>query len=363
MMLIVDGHQDLAWNIATFGRDYTLSADEIRRLERGTEIPSVNGDTLLGWQEYQSGQVAIVFATLFAAPMRHKLGKWDTQCYRDPKEANALYRSQVDIYYRLVDDNPEKFRFIFSKLDLQAVLSAWAEQEVEDGYPVGLVLLMENAEGVLAPSELEAWWELGVRLIGPAWAGTRFCGGTKEPGPLTKEGFALLEVMGDLGFALDLSHMDEIAALQALDHYPGTIVATHANAARLLGNPSNRFLSDRLISGILERDGVIGVVPANNFLRRDWKLLGGRQVVTLDYLIAQIDTICQMAGDAQHVALGSDFDGGFGVQSVPAEIDTIADLWKMVPLLQEKGYSEVDITAILGGNWLAKLELFLPEEL
>jgi membrane dipeptidase len=75
----------------------------------------------------------------------------------------------------------------------------------------------------------------------------------------------------------------------------------------------------------------------------------------------QIDYICQNAGDARHAGIGSDFDGGFGVQSTPPEIDTIADLRKLAPLLAERGYSEGDIAAILGGNWIEMLSKALPE--
>jgi membrane dipeptidase len=64
-----------------------------------------------------------------------------------------------------------------------------------------------------------------------------------------------------------------------------------------------------------------------------------------------------------HVGIGSDFDGGFGLQSVPAEIDSIADLRKLIPLLSQKGYTEADISAILGGNWLVYLQNTLPEVL
>ena len=67
-----------------------------------------------------------------------------------------------------------------------------------------------------------------------------------------------------------------------------------------------------------------------------------------------------MAGDARHVGIGSDFDGGFGQQSVPAEIETIADLQKLIPLLMQKGYTETDIAAIMGKNWLAILKENLP---
>ena len=54
-MLIVDAHEDLAWNMLSFGRDYTRSALETRQLEKGTDAPKRNGDTLLGWDEYQRG--------------------------------------------------------------------------------------------------------------------------------------------------------------------------------------------------------------------------------------------------------------------------------------------------------------------
>jgi membrane dipeptidase len=201
-------------------------------------------------------------------------------------------------------------------------------------------------------------------LIGPAWAGTRYCGGTREPGPLTSEGYALLEAMSSFGYALDLSHMDEAAVLQALQAYPGPILASHANARALLkGDEGNRHLSDRVILGLLERDGVVGILPVNSFLQPGWQAGDRRESLTLQHVVAHIDYVCQLAGDARHVGLGTDFDGGFGLQSVPSGIDSIADLQKLPPLLEEKGYSDQDIAAILGENWLRILRRTLPGSL
>jgi membrane dipeptidase len=81
----------------------------------------------------------------------------------------------------------------------------------------------------------------------------------------------------------------------------------------------------------------------------------------LEQIVAQIDYICQVAGDARHVGLGTDFDGGFGLQSVPPGIDSIADLHKLAPLLAERGYTTEDIAAVLGENWLTLLRRILPE--
>lgn len=362
MPLIVDSHQDLAWNILSFERDYTRSAYETRQIEHGSLTVERNGDTLLGWPEYQQGEVAIIFATLFSTPSRWAY-EWETYFYKDAREAQEQYRQQLDIYHRLTDNHPDKFRLISSASNLDEVLANQQEANpAGSGYPVGLLPLMEGADCILDFGELEEWWDMGLRLIGPAWAGTRFCGGTKEPGPLTAEGHDLLAAMADLGFVLDLSHMDEPAALESLDSYPGQIAVTHANCKALMPNYAfNRLLSDRVIQGIIERDSIIGVVPFNTFLKDGW-LIGksDREEVGLDILVDHIDHICQLAGDASHVGIGSDFDGGFGLQSTPKEIDTIIDLQKLVPLLLSRGYSDEDAAAILGGNWIQYLYRSLP---
>jgi membrane dipeptidase len=360
--LIVDAHEDIAYNILNFGRDYTRAAAETRRIETegGSAAPGHNGETLLGWPDYQRGRVAVVFSTLFVTPIRRRIGEWDKQAYADINQAHHLYRLQLDAYHRLVDDHPDYFRLIASRADLESVLTDWSDPKAES-HPVGLLPLMEGAEGVRTPAELEEWWEWGVRIIGPAWAGTRYCGGTRDPGPLTDDGRLLLQAMANIGYTLDLSHMDELSARQSLDLYPGPIIASHANAAALVpGYDGNRLLEDSVIQGILDRDGIIGVVPFCKFLDFEWKFGDARDSITLDTLAAHVDRICQMAGDALHVGLGSDFDGGFGLSAVPAGVDTIADLQKLGPVLAAKGYNDEQVAAVLGKNWLRHLQTFLP---
>ncbi len=359
---LVDAHEDIAYNILNFGRDYTRAAVDTRRheAETGSIAPQHTGDTLLGWLDYQRGRTAVVFGTLFVTPIRRSLGDWENQRYRDFEEAHRLYSAQLDVYHKMADQHPDKFRLVGSRADMEAVLSHWADASAES-HPMGLVPLMEGAEGVRTPSELEEWWERGVRVIGPAWAGTRFCGGTRDPGPLTDEGRELLDAMAGVGFTLDISHMDPLSALQSLDRYEGPVIASHANAAVLLpGYDGNRLLPDTVIRRLLERGGTIGVVPYNKFLNLEWKHGDRREDVPLDAVAAQIDYICQMAGDALHAGLGSDFDGGFGLDSVPAGIDTVADLQKLGPLLAAKGYNQDAVAAVLGGNWLRHLEMNLP---
>lgn len=347
----------------TYGRDYTRSVTETRRFEADTRIPELNGDCLIGWPEYQRGQVAVVFATLYVTPAR----KWedgDILIYKDSESAHRLYRDQIDVYRKLTDFHPDKFRLITSTPELDSVIEHWSKPAEDDkGHPVGMVYLMEGADGIRSPHELSEWWDLGLRMIGLAWAGTRYCGGTGEPGPLTDEGRQLISAMADYNFILDLSHMDEAAAYESLDRYEGPVMATHANCAALMqGSTSNRHIPDRVIRSLIERDGVMGVVPLNAFLKVGWLRKNGsrREEVSLDALIAHIDHICQLAGDSLHAGIGSDFDGGFGLQSIPPELDSIADLQIIASKLMERGYSEADAANILGSNWLRFLRSNLP---
>jgi len=362
-MLIVDGHQDLAWNILTFGRDYTRSVSETRQIEMGTLTPERNGECIVGWPEYQRGNVAVVFSTLYATPAG-KMDESDIVGYKDPDSAHRLYREQIDIYRRLSDSHPDKFSIITSTIELDSTLKNWSTLENESATrPVGLIYLMEGADGIRSPHELSEWWELGLRMIGLAWAGTRYSGGTGDPGPLTEEGRKLISAMAEYNFILDLSHMDKASAYESLDRYEGPVMASHANCDALMrGAETNRHLPDDVIRGLIERDGVIGLIPFNSFLKVGWTRASGsrREEVPLDTLIVHIDHICQLAGNAEHAAIGSDFDGGFGLQSIPPELDSVADLQKIAAKLIERGYSESDAANVLGGNWLRFLKKNLP---
>jgi membrane dipeptidase len=363
MPIIIDAHADLAYNMLKYGRNYTRSAAETRQLEAGSTVQAENEDCIIGWPDYQRGQVAIVFSTLFALPARWSSSSNKSQSYKTFDEAHKICRDQLMTYHRMTDSEPDKFRLIASSRDLNLILKQWDSPAPDgNGHPVGMVVLMEGAECIRSLSELDEWYELGVRLIGPAWVGTRYCGGWKEPGPLTKDGRSLLSAMADHNFVLDLSHMDEQSAIEALDIYRGSVVGTHGNCLSLMPNSnSNRHFSDRIIEGIVERDGVVGVVPYNAYLKSGWEVSKNRRdEVPLSYVADHIDHICQIAGDALHAGIGSDFDGGFGLQSVPPEIDTIADLQNLVSLLQARGYSETDIANIFSGNWLARLKRDLP---
>ncbi len=367
MPLIFDAHQDLAYNILSFGRDYSRSVRETRQFEVNHPITGLTYQSLLGWPEYNLGKVALVFATLFASPLRsEKELHPNSQIYHTPEEANQVYWSQLKLYHQLAEEKPRVFHLISTKGDLKNHLAEWenlpSDPKPDDYLPLGIVPSMEGAEGIVDLKELPLWWENGLRSIGLAWAGNQFCGGTREPGPLTALGRELLHEMAQTGFILDLSHMDEPAALESIQTYTGQIIASHSNVASLVkGYFTNRLLSDQVVKELIDRNGVIGVVPLNAFLNWDWRADGGRAAVSLRMVAEQIDHICQIAGNCNHVGIGSDFDGGVGLEHVPAEIDSVADLQKLAPYLQELGYNEIDISRIFADNFLGVLESVLPE--
>lgn len=357
-MLIVDAHEDIAWNVTAFGRDYTNSALAIRQRESERGAPPPTGNTLLGKPEWLLGHVGIIFATLFVAPARRKVGAWETLVYHNSQEAHQQASDQLDVYHRLADEDPV-FKLIGTKSDLKEVIAAWAGDKSLEDRLIGLLPTMEGADPILEPEQVEEWFERGIRSVGLAWESTAYAGGTHEPGPITPEGERLLEVMGSLGMILDLSHLAEEAYYQALERYEGVIVASHSNPRRFL--PTSRGLSDDMISLLAERGGVIGVVPYNRFLKPGWQPADGKHSVPLSIAVDAIDHICQVTGSIDHVGIGSDFDGGFGVECAPDGVDTVADLQKIGELLAERGYTQEQVQAVLSDNWLRILNRALPE--
>jgi len=362
MPYLIDAHEDLAWNWLSFKTDYSRPMEEIRAAEAGEIDIRRGGSTLFGWSEYTRGQVALVFGTLFMAPKKYSSGDWDVATFSTNREYSDLIRKSIDYYRMLTDSHPDKFRRVFNRSDLSAVLEPHKKESTTSEKPVGIINLIEGSEGLGSMEELEEWWQLGARILGPVWAGTRFCGGTIEGKAFTSEGRELLHALSSIGYILDVAHMNDLSIATALDEYEGAVIASHANCRWLLNAPSNqRHFSDENVRRMIERGGVIGVMPYANFLRTDWDYRDPSRHVTLEDLANHVDAICQIAGSCNHAAIGTDFDGGFGWPCVPDEVNSIGDMQKLAPILQKRGYTLEQIEAIYHGNWERILYQALPE--
>ncbi len=350
-MFIVDGHEDLAVNALFAKRDVRLSVAETRAREReaaqaenADPQQGPTGEAMIGLPELRRGGVGLVFATIFVFP-------------RDVEEMAQDGLAQLRYYDDLLNTTAG-LHLITTKSELAALRAEWDAAAMPDDRPVGLMLLMEGADALRDPSELETWQRAGLRILGPSWRATRYAGGTGQPGGLTDLGRELLREMQRLGLILDMSHIAEESFWQALDIYSGPVIASHSNCRVYV--PGDRQLTDEMIRAIAERDGVIGTVLFNGFVVEGWER-DSDTAVTLDDVIRHVDRVCQLAGSARHSAIGSDFDGGFGVESTPAEFDTVADLGKLAEALERHGYSQEDIAGIMGENWLRLLQRALPE--
>jgi len=349
--LLVDGHEDIAFNVVCGGRDCRRAARETRdadAVRRADAAPL--GEAMLGLADWRQARVAVIAATIFVEPERSRFNPHPANRYRTADEAHAAARRQLEVYRALSgDDGP--FRIVRSGADLDAVVEAWRRPGTP---PIGLILLMENADPIRTPDEVAEWHDAGVRIVGPAWMGTRYCGGTFEPGPLTPEGRELLDRMAARGMVLDTSHMADEAFDEAVERYRGPVIASHSNPRALV--PGDRHLSDAMIRALVVKDGVIGHVPYNAFLVPGWRASGARKdAATLATVVRAIDYVCDLAGSARHVAIGSDFDGGFGAESTPVGLETVADLPRIGEALADRGYRDDEVAAFTHGNWLRVL--------
>lgn len=347
--MLIDAHLDLAFNAVGMGADLRLPLDRLRLSPFGQENAARRETPTVALPALRSADVRVVFGTIFVqkpTPAFNMIGP----IYNTPEEANEQGWAQLRYYHELAAQG--EIALVRDQAELARALAGSSPQP-------GLIVLMEGADPLRDLDELEQWYAHGLRILGPAWSGTRYSGGTGAPGPLTPAGRALMPALRQYGIALDTSHLAEESFWEALRLYDGPVLASHANCRAFV--PSDRQLSDEMIRAIVARDGVIGVVPFNSFMVPRWKLDQGKHSVTLASVVQQIEHICALAGDTQHVGIGSDFDGGTGVEGIPAELDSIADLPLIGDALRERGWSEQDVAGVLGENWARWLRTTLPE--
>lgn len=349
-MLIIDGHLDLAMNALEWDRDLRQPVAEIRKSERTYREKGRAAGTV-AFPELNQGRVMMSFATLLAR-VAHETNGFKGNNGQEICHAKAMGHLA---YYRL-----------FERLGHLRILKDWTsvEQHVDEWQraksgaepPHGIVIAMEGADPITSPDELPFWWENGLRLLGLSHYGvSSYAHGTGTEGGLVGDAKALLRSMGEVGMILDLTHLADQAFWEAVEAFDGPVHASHCNCRALV--PDQRQLNDDQIRAVVERDGVIGVAFDLWMLQRDWVhwIAFNEKTATLEAVVDHIDHICNLAGNADHVAMGTDLDGGYGIEQTPLGFDTIADLQKIPELLRTRGYSDEDIAKIMHGNWLELL--------
>ncbi len=353
-MLIIDAHLDLSWNALQWNRDLTQSVYTIRTTEVG--MPGkARAQNTVAFPEMRQGRVAVCFATLLARSTGRPVPHID---FASPTQSYGIAHGQL-AYYRALERDGH-IRILTDNASLAAHISEWEGWEATGGNldqtpPLGFIISMEGADPIRNPQQLEAWWEAGLRLLGPTHYGPgRYAGGTGTEMGLTELGIPLLKEMQRLGILLDLTHFSDEAFWEAVAHYEGPVLASHQNCRALV--PQQRQFTDEQLRLIIERDGVIGAAFDIWMLQPGFTIGDSNTAVSMGHVVDHIDTICQLAGNSRHAAIGTDLDGGFGREQSPYDLDTIADLQQIPLLLAQRGYADEDIAAIMYKNWLRLLE-------
>src|SRR5712691_9235272 len=344
-MLYFDAHLDMAWNALEFNRNLMLSASEIRESEKHYS-GIVPGPNTVSWTELRRGRVGTIITTLLA-----RLHRKDRPLtfYQSDEAAYGASMGQL-AYYKAMCRRGE-LREIPDKAILNSHIAAW-ERETDEKRPIGFILSMEGAYGVLSPEQIHEWHAAGLRILGPAHYGpNRYCHGTGSEGGLMPDGRQLLKEMRRAGVILDVTHLADQSLWEALDTYDGPCLASHHNARKLV--PGDRQLTDDMIKALAQRGAVIGASFDSWMIVPGWKIgVTDPATCRLEHLANHTDHICQLLGTTKHCGIGSDLDGGFGKEQCPFDLDTIAELHKFTDILRQRGYSQTDLEGIAYRNWI-----------
>jgi membrane dipeptidase len=350
-MFVFDAHLDLSMNAMEWNRDLTWSVEDIRNSEKGmTDKPDRTKNTV-SFDAMRKGNIGLCMATQIARFVKREnaLPGWNS-----PQQAWAQTQGQL-AWYKAMEDAGELVQ-ITNKQELNDHIVLW--ETSEEKKPIGYILSLEGADSIVSIDYLERSHAEGLRAIGPAHYGPgTYAHGTDSVGGIGAKGKALLKEIERLDLILDATHLCDQSFWETMDNYTGPVWASHNNCRALVNH--NRQFADEQIQELIQRNAVIGIALDAWMMVPNW--VRGQSTpesmgVTLQQMINNIDHICQLAGNALHVGIGTDLDGGFGKEQGPSDLDTIADLQKIPNLLLERGYSSLDIENIMSKNFIRFLQ-------
>ena len=352
-MLLIDSHLDLAWNAREWNRDVSAEVSWIREQEIGlTGVGRARNTVSI--PEMRRAEIGLFVGTLLARRVVDQTPPFIP--YDTPSLAQEAALSQLDFYLEM--SRRGTLRLIRTSSDLEFHVAGWTADST--GSPLGLILSMEGADAVQTPDDLAGWWDRGLRLIGPVHYGiNQYAHGTGSDGGLKPLGRSLLRQMEGLGFGLDVTHLSDTAFEEALEIFSGPVLASHHNCRSLVAG--QRQLADGQIRTLLGRGAVIGVASDAWMLQPGWIRAESTPTVSIAAMVDHIDHICQLAGNSEHAAIGSDLDGGFGTEQCPSDLETIRDLQGLVGILAARGYEEDDIRNVMHANWIRLFTKALPQ--
>ena len=236
------------------------------------------------------------------------------------------------------------------------------ERAPDSDSPLRLAVLMECADPIETPDQLEEWADKGLVAVGMAWwhQGRYAAGNGTDPkdkdAGVTPTGRELVTRMDELGLVHDVSHLSQRAIDDLFGLTDSAVIASHSNCRSLLGGESNpqwqRHLSDGSIKEIARRGGMIGLNLVRNFIKTGLDPKDPKDRPSVSEAVDHVEHICSLVGDTAHVGLGSDMDGGITADDLPSGINTPSDLTLISEELRSRGWNDDAISGFTHSNWL-----------
>jgi len=306
--------------------------------------------------------------------------------------ARAIQRAdiQIEAVRNLAAKHPETWELATTADDVRRIAASGkmaALMGLEGGYAID-----DKIENV------ERYYQKGVRYMSGAWSvSTSWAGSSGDEIGKTRGlndfGKQVIREMNRLGMMADVSHLSDKAFWDIINTSTKPVIATHSGCRAITDMPRN--LTDEMIVALAKTGGVVNVIfypehiepgyseqkkkidaeiatlvqrasdeekgdVAHKKLARDRvrarEYLKRLPPVSVSRIVDHIDHIVKLVG-IDHVGIGSDFDG---IQAVPADLSSVADLPNLTKELLRRGYAEGDIDKILGGNMLRVMEANEP---
>lgn len=340
--------------------------------DKWADLAGEHKDREFDYPKARAGGLDVAFMSIYTSPRQDADGSaWQA--------ANAM----IDGVEALVQRHPDKFAVLTSPSDAARLL---------EGGRVLLPLGMENGAPLQDKLEnVRFFFDRGVRYITLAHsAANRLADSSyaaeKKWNGLSPFGRQVVAEMNRLGIMVDVSHLGDASALEAIRLSKVPVIASHS-AFRHFTPGFERNISDEIAKAVAARGGVVQVPFGTAFINPDsaadlqaqfrarvafdqrnielkaqgkpqedraafekaWEEAHPARSSTLAQVLDQIDYGVKLLG-VDHVGIGSDFDGVGG--ELANELKTVADFPNLVAGLQARGYSDADIRKILGGNLL-----------
>lgn len=350
-ILILDSHIDVPYRLLEEYEDIS------QRTEKGH----------FDYPRAIEGGLDVAFFAIYVRPDLQKKGG-----------AKASADLQIDMVYKIIEANPDKFVLITSPAEIS--------QKLQPG-KIGIALGIENGAALEGKMEnLLYFYNKGIRYITLAhskW--NRICDSSYDEerrwNGLSPFGKALVKEMNNIGMMIDVSHISDEAFYQVLELSRSPVIASHS-AVRHFTPGFERNLDDQMINLMAQGEGIVQVPFGSYFIHPEMNRVGEQVRKSIDnYLIEhnltsddsqavaysrniraenrvdpgdielllnQIDHIVQLQG-VNFVGFGSDFDG---VGKVPRGLEDVSAYPNIIRELLKRGYKESDIRKICAENFL-----------